>query len=93
MPIAPFSPLASIGSILAASETGFPPERLTMQEEIKLIVESLFGASGLAFVYDRLGLHEHVDQELDMMEDFELVAIHDLVNEMLETGQMETTVK
>jgi len=82
-----------MGSILAAGDTGFPPERLSMQEEIKLIVESLFGASGLAFVYERLELHEHVDQELDLMEDFELVAMHDLVNEMLETRRIVSTAE
>lgn len=80
-------------SILAAGDTGFPPERLTMQEEIKLIVESLFGASGLAFVHERLGLDEHIDQQLDMMEDFELVAIHDLVIEMLGERRSEAAAE
>ena len=77
----PRSRLKTMGSIMVAGDVAFPPERLTMQEEIKLMVEFLFGESGLDWVYERLGMHDHVDQELETMEDLELIAVHDVMNE------------
>ncbi len=57
-----------------------------MQEEIKLTVECLFGVSGLEFVFDRLGIDDHLDQELDVMEDVELMAVHEAVMEVQEAA-------
>ena len=72
---------------------GCPPERLTMQEEIKLTVECLFGANGLECAYERLGVRDHVDQQLDAMEDVELMAVHDhLLEECWERDGDEDSV-
>ncbi len=78
----PHSRPTAIGTSMVASDPGYPPERLTMQEEIKLAVEFLFAANGLEYVFDRLGIGDHLDQELDVMEDVELIAVHQAVMEM-----------
>lgn len=72
---------------MVASEPGSPPDRLTMQEQIKLTVECLFGVSGLELVFDRLGIGDHLDRELDVIEEVVLMAVHEAVIEVQEAAR------
>ena len=83
----PRSRPTAIRKSMVAVDAGYLPERLTMQEEVKLTVEFLFAANGLEFVFDRLGIGHYLDQELDVMEDVELMAVHEAVLEVQEAAR------